>query len=276
MSQFEEVETVLKHDDIVTTLVIDTVMGFKRSKLSKFELPPLQEKSTLIDILNNLKTDSDTRVALGYIRSMGWLQPITDNMGKREIEELEGHLMKYLKGLKVDGGFKLQPETRYSMEGFRGAKVLATKSYSRGANIDELVGTICEVSQDQEEVLVARGIATSCMLKSARTNTVMVLIGVISFLNHRCEANCKLVKLSTKLVGLQATRRIKAGEELTIFYGRDYFRRENKVNITNKLNGSEYCKFLIVTILRLILKYSNFGKCPNKTLTFISSGMRVP
>ena len=248
MSEFVEAETALKHNDIVTTLVIDPLMGFKRNKLSTFELPPLQPDSTLIDNLNNLKTDSDTQVARDYIRSMGWLRGITADMGKREIEELEGHLMTYLKGLKVDGGFKLLPERRYSMEGYCGAKLLANKSYSRGATIDDLEGTICDISEDQEEALIARGVATSCMLKSARSNTVMVLIGLISFLNHRCDANSKLVLLSNKLVALQATSRIEQGEELTIHYGDHYFRRDNKVNMNKNLNASKGCKFCIVTM----------------------------
>ena len=98
------------------------------------------------------------------------------------------------------------------------------------------MGTICEVNEDQEEALVSRGVDTSCMLKSSRSNTVMVLIGLISFLNHRCEANCKLVKLSNKLIGLQATSRIKPGEELTIYYGKDYFGRNNKVNIKDYIS----------------------------------------
>ena len=122
--QSEAAEGVLQYDDITTTLVIDLLMGFKRLKLSKIELPTLHGESTLIDILKNIQTDSDTRLALGHMLSMDWTKEITVNMGKTEMGELKAHLMKYLKGLTAEGGFKLYPESRYSMEGFQGAKKL--------------------------------------------------------------------------------------------------------------------------------------------------------
>ena len=56
----------------------------------------------------------------------------------------------------------------------------------------------------------------------------MVVVGTISFVNHDCQPNCKFVQEKGNKVSLQAIRDIKLGEELTIFYGNDYFERENK------------------------------------------------
>ena len=56
----------------------------------------------------------------------------------------------------------------------------------------------------------------------------MVVVGTISFVNHDCAPNSKFVQEKGNVVFLQAIRDIKAGEELTIFYGKDYFERKNK------------------------------------------------
>ena len=56
----------------------------------------------------------------------------------------------------------------------------------------------------------------------------MVVVGTISFVNHDCRSNCKLIQEKGNKVSLLAIRDIKVGEELTISYGDDYFERENK------------------------------------------------
>ena len=56
----------------------------------------------------------------------------------------------------------------------------------------------------------------------------MIVVGPISFVNHDCEPNCQIVHESSKVVRLQAIKDIEPGDELTIFYGEDYFERENK------------------------------------------------
>ena len=50
----------------------------------------------------------------------------------------------------------------------------------------------------------------------------------ISFINHDCSPNSKFIQEKGKVVSLQAIRDIEFGEEFTIFYGEDYFERENK------------------------------------------------
>ena len=222
----EAVETFLKYDDIATRLVVDPLMGYTRLKLSKFDMPPLQEESTLIDILKIMKKDQDFRRALDQLLSTEWGLEVTANMAEKEIGELKGHIQKYLIGLTVDGGFKLDPENRYSMEEHKGAKVSSTKGWGRGEDI--LVATTFDITKDQERELVLRGVDTSCMLKSSRSKAVLVVIGPIAFVNHHCKPNCEFVTFTSKVVCLRSTREIEPGEELTIFYGEDYFRRNNK------------------------------------------------
>ena len=219
---------MLQHDDIVTTLVVDPRMGFKRRKLSSFDLPLLREEADTMDILESIKKDKDIARALDELLSGGFGEDVTVSMGDEEKTELGEHLKKYLRSLTDKSGFHLVRCDRYSMEGHLGAKVLATKGWSKGEKIHGLVGSSRDITEDFEDELIKRMVSTSCIIRSERSKSVRVVIGPISFINHDCKPNSKFVSLSRKLVGLQALRDIEPGEELTISYGTDYFRRENK------------------------------------------------
>ena len=52
MQSDEAAKKLMGHDDIATTLVVDSVMGFKRRKLSTLELPPVHEEIVLANIVN--------------------------------------------------------------------------------------------------------------------------------------------------------------------------------------------------------------------------------
>ena len=72
-----------------------------------------------------------------------------------------------------------------------------------------------------------RGVDTSCMLKSSYSG-IQVLFGPITLTNHSCVPNCEFDSSRSKIVSLRAIRDIEPGEELTIFYGENYFDKNNK------------------------------------------------
>ena len=224
-------EKLLKFDDIATTLVLDPPMGFTRPKLSNADLPPLHAESTeeMLEILKNFKRDQDTEETLGQLLSTQWAKEATASMSERERAprgELAKLIEKYLKGLTVEAGFKLEPDDRFIMENCKGAKVVATKHLSKGEDI--LVGPTSKISKDQERQLTLRGVDTSCMLRSSMSNRVQVIFGPITLTNHSCVPNCEFECLESKMVSLRASRDIEPGEELTIYYGENYFGRNNK------------------------------------------------
>ena len=218
----------MRHDDIVTTLVVDPRMGFKRRKLSDYDLPLLHDEGSTMKILESIRNHKDVERALDELLSGEFGKEVTVNMGDEEKTELEEHLQKYLGSLTFESGFLLDKCERYSMEGHLGAKVLATKGCSKGKKIDGLVGSTRDITEDLEAQLIQRMVSTNCIIKSERSKCAQVIVGPICFLNHDCSPNSKFVSLSRKLVGLQALRDIEPGEELTISYGADSFGRENK------------------------------------------------
>ena len=73
-------------------------------------------------------------------------------MGDEEKAELGEHLQKYLRSLTDESGFILARCDRYSMEGHLGAKVLATKGWSKGEKIHGLVGGSRDITADFEDL----------------------------------------------------------------------------------------------------------------------------
>ena len=90
------------------------------------------------------------------------------------------------------------------------------------------MGSSCDIIEDFEEELIQRKVSTICIIIIGSEMSKSVVIRPLSFINHDCQQNSKFVSLSRKLVGLQTLRDIEPGEELTISYGTDYFRRKNK------------------------------------------------
>ena len=221
-------EKFLKFDDIATTSALDPLMGFKRRKLSNADLPPLQAETTeeMLKILENIKRDGDTGEALGQLLSTQWAKEATANMGGKERGELAKHIETYLKGLTVEAGFQLEKDNRFVMENCQGAKIVATQHWNKGEEI--LCGSTCKVNKAQERELMLRGVGTSCMLKSSWSSSCQVVFGPITLTNHSCVPNCEFDSLGSKMVSLRAIKDIQPGEELTIFYGSNYFDKNNK------------------------------------------------
>ena len=82
----EAAERLLRHDDILTTLVIDPRMGFKRRKQSNYDLPLLHEDaSSIIGILESVTKEKDIARARNELLSSKFGREVTDSMGDKSI-----------------------------------------------------------------------------------------------------------------------------------------------------------------------------------------------
>ena len=230
MPSKDESERLLKHDDFATSLIVDPLMGFKRLKLSGRELPPFQpqDEDAIKKILESVKSTQDLAKAVVELLNCDWAKAAVklDKMDKKEKMELESHLKMYLNGLTDVREFAIEKTERYNMEGNEGGKIVAKKRMTKGKKIETLLGKTAAISEEQEKNLRERGVDTSCIIEGSKS--LLVVNGVVAFVNHDCEPNCKFYALPSGWICVQALKEIEPGEEITIHYAPGYFGRNQK------------------------------------------------
>ena len=83
---------LLHHDDIATSLMVNSRLGFKGYNLTMFEVPSINVEGDVVNILNSIRDDRDIRQAHPRLRSFNWTEEVTAIIDKTESKELDKHL----------------------------------------------------------------------------------------------------------------------------------------------------------------------------------------
>jgi histone-lysine N-methyltransferase SUV420H len=108
----------------------------------------------------------------------------------------------------------------------REAAVFAKRDFQMGESIQFLSGVCVPLTKEEELQLEISGKDFS-ILQSSSNQPAAMFLGPARFVNHDCKANSEIVRATPSRARIVALKNIKEKDEITVFYGKDYFGDNN-------------------------------------------------
>ncbi|CAG8643920.1 12433_t:CDS:10 [Gigaspora margarita] len=147
---------------------------------------------------------------------------LTDETEKDFIQHAKRYFAMYL----PTAGFEIAETDRYSGSMKREACIIATKEWHVGDEIRHCSGTLVSLTTEEERAL--EGGRDFSIMWSSRKDTMCLLLGPARFVNHDCCPNTEFISSGQNAIAFKFLRDVAIGEELTAYYGDNYFGAGNE------------------------------------------------
>lgn len=237
---------LIANDDLLGCLFIDTLANFPRDQplgvhyMSVDFLRPPFDRAQVLEIAR-LRAQGQTAAAVAATLDLPIIQDHLAGKDLQRQKRFTAHLRRYLSLYAPTSRIEIHLTYRYSaVTQHTELAVYATADIPSGV-LGELSGAMeilpkaWQLELDQQDARERRDgpsarevrrLRDFSLLKSDR-NGEMLFLGPGRFMNHDCDPNVKMEKQG-RVMRFVVRRRIRAGEELTSYYGNDYFGLGNR------------------------------------------------
>ncbi|KAI8899533.1 hypothetical protein BC833DRAFT_360966 [Globomyces pollinis-pini] len=178
---------------------------------------------TPIDKSRYLNPEKDARLLENAVLVLkGCLAPNVD----RDLKLFGDHCRRYINMYHVRAGYEIDRTFRYKSTDKVEARVRSTRVWENGDEIKFMCGFIVELTPEEEKMLDNRDFS---VMYSSKRDANCLFTGPARFVNHDCRANCQFIPAGngSDEIFFKVKRRIEIGEELTTYYGDNYFGENN-------------------------------------------------
>ncbi|KAG9006602.1 UTP-glucose-1-phosphate uridylyltransferase [Tulasnella sp. 427] len=203
-----------RDDDLLSHLLVDTIGTGPEAPLGMHKMDSARR-------MPKFNTEDILYIVRKYIKFFG----------QKQINCFATHASRYLELYLPSGCIEIASTSRYTWKtGKKELCVLATVPLSVGQTVRELKGSLADLTAAEDEELrrtdrrqSETGISRDfSVIHSKQKRCSQLFLGPARFVNHDCNPNCELIR-DGRYITFRVVRPIAPGEEVTGWYGEDYF-----------------------------------------------------